>query len=129
MSDVTKKYRAWSFVMLLISTLLCYLPLLVALVTGFTYSDGAGKVKLSICCIFALLLTVINIISKYSVRSTMWIILLGIYSVLDNVMPYLIAIAICTVLDEFIFSPLHNHFKNKLIINREIDKRHGKEIN
>lgn len=129
MSDVTKKYKIWNIIMLTISTLLCYLPLLIALISGFNYSDGAGKVTLSICCVFALLLTIINIISKYSIRSTMWIVLLGIYSVLDNVMPYLIAIAICTVLDEFIFSPLHKYFKDKLIINREIDKRYGKEIN
>lgn len=126
MSDVTKRYKILNFIFSLFSICLCYVPLLVALIRGFTYDDGAGKVTLSICCVFALLLTIINIISKYSVRSTMWILLLGIYSVLDNVMPYLIAIAICTVLDEFIFSPLHKYFKNKLSINREIDKRYGK---
>ena len=105
MREKTKHLRAGKIIMHIISIALCYVPLLVALITGFTYNDGAGKVTMSICCVFALLLTVINIISKYSVRSTMWIILIGIY----------------TVLDEFIVAPIYRSLKNKYIINKEID--------
>ena len=123
MREKTKHLRAGKIIMHIISIALCYVPLLVALITGFTYNDGAGKVTMSICCVFALLLTVINIISKYSVRSTMWIILIGIYTVLDDVMPYLIAIAVCTVLDEFIVSPIYRSLKNRYIINKEIDTK------
>ena len=108
MREKTKHLRAGKIIMHIISIALCYVPLLVALITGFTYNDGAGKVTMSICCVFALLLT-------------MWIILIGIYTVLDDVMPYLIAIAICTVLDEFIVSPIYRSLKNKYIINKEID--------
>lgn len=51
----------------------------------------------------------------------MWIILIGIYTVLDDVMPYLIAIAVCTVIDEFLVSPIYRSLKNRYIINKEID--------
>ena len=51
----------------------------------------------------------------------MWVLLLGIYLALDNVMPYLIAIAICTIVDEFIISPIYRSTKNKYTINKEID--------
>ena len=123
MRDKTIRLRRSKIILGIISLLLCYAPLLVALITGFSYSDNErGKVTLSICCIVALLLTLINIISKYSVRSTMWVLLLGAYAVLEDVMPYLIAIAICTIIDEFIITPLYKSVKNRYIINREIDK-------
>lgn len=123
MRNKTIRLRRSKIILGIISLLLCYAPLLVALITGFSYSDDErGKVTLSICCIVALLLTLINIISKYSVRSTMWVLLLGAYSVLEDVMPYLIAIAICTIIDEFIITPLYKSVKNRYIINREIDK-------
>lgn len=123
MRNKTIRLRRSKIILGIISMLLCYAPLLVALITGFSYSDNErGKVTLSICCIVALLLTLINIISKYSVRSTMWVLLLGAYAVLEDVMPYLIAIAICTIIDEFIITPLYKSVKNRYIINREIDK-------
>ena len=123
MRDKTIRLRRSKIILGIISLLLCYAPLLVALITGFSYSDNErGKVTLSICCVVALLLTLINIISKYSVRSTMWVLLLGAYAVLEDVMPYLIAIAICTIIDEFIITPLYKNVKNRYIINREIDK-------
>ena len=123
MRDKTIRLRRSKIILGIISLLLCYAPLLVALITGFSYSDNErGKVTLSICCIVALLLTLINIISKYSVRSTMWVLLLGAYAVLEDVMPYLIAIAICTIIDEFIITPIYKSVKNRYIINREIDK-------
>ena len=123
MRDKTIRLRRSKNILGIISLLLCYAPLLVALITGFSYSDNErGKVTLSICCIVALLLTLINIISKYSVRSTMWVLLLGAYAVLEDVMPYLIAIAICTIIDEFIITPIYKSVKNRYIINREIDK-------
>ena len=90
MRDKTIRLRRSKIILGIISLLLCYAPLLVALITGFSYSDNErGKVTLSICCTVALLLTLINIISKYSVRSTMWVLLLGAYAVLEDVMPYL----------------------------------------
>lgn len=123
MRTKTIRLRRSKIILGIISILLCYAPLLIALITGFSYSENErGKVTLSICCVVALLLTLINIISKYSVRSTMWVLLLGAYAVLENVMPYLIAIAICTIVDEFIITPIYKSVKNRYIINREIDK-------
>lgn len=35
----------------------------------------------------------------------------------------LVILAITTILDELVFTPLHKKYKNLYIINREIDKR------
>ena len=121
MREKTKKLKATRNVLGLISFLLCYMPLLVALGIGFSYTSDSGRVSLTISCAVALLLTIINTLMKYSIRSTMWVLLLGIYLALDNVMPYLIAIAICTIVDEFIISPIYRSAKNKYTINKEID--------
>lgn len=121
MREKTKKLKATRNALGLISFLLCYMPLLVALGIGFSYTSDAGRVSLTISCAVALLLTIINTLMKYSIRSTMWVLLLGIYLALDNVMPYLIAIAICTIVDEFIISPMYRNTKNKYTINKEID--------
>lgn len=121
MREKTKKLKATRNALGLISFLLCYMPLLVALGIGFSYTSDAGRVSLTISCAVALLLTIINTLMKYSIRSTMWVLLLGIYLALDNVMPYLIAIAICTIVDEFIISPIYRNTKNKYTINKEID--------
>ena len=56
-------------------------------------------------------------------RSTIWILLLGIYICLDNIMPVLLTIAIGTITDELILTPLHKKYKQLAIINSEIDKR------
>ena len=119
----TAKFKKSKVILGLISFLLCYAPLFVALVVGFSYTEGVWKISLTISCALALLLTIINAIAKYSIRSTMWILLIGIYIALDDVMPYLIAIAICTIVDEFIISPLHRKYKDLYTINREIDAR------
>lgn len=123
MDERTIKFKKSKIVLGIISFLLCYTPLIVALVVGFSYTNNVGKISLTISCALALLLTIINAIAKYSIRSTMWVMLIGIYMALDNVMPYLIAIAICTIIDEFIISPLHKKYKNLYTINKEIDAR------
>lgn len=123
MTDRTIKFKKSKVILGIISFLLCYTPLFVALFVGFSYTNNVGKISLTISCALALLLTIINAIAKYSIRSTMWVMLIGIYMALDNVMPYLIAIAICTIIDEFIISPLHKKYKNLYTINKEIDAR------
>ena len=40
MREKTKHLRAGKIIMHIISIALCYVPLLVALITGFTYNDG-----------------------------------------------------------------------------------------
>lgn len=90
-----------------------------------TFYNGSvhQKITLGIVLIIAVLLVVVNVVLKYHIRSVLWILILGIYFCLDNIMPLLLIVAIGTILDEFVLSPLHKSFKNKAKINNEIDKR------
>lgn len=93
------------------------------MVVGFIEGETVEKLTLGMTFIAAGILTVINVLFKYHIRSTIWILVLGIYFCLDSILPLICMIAVGTILDEFILTPLHKKYKNKAIINREIDRR------
>lgn len=124
MSNITKKYRTLSVIFGILSFLLTLGPIFYYIITGFIEADlTREKVSLTCLVICALILSIVNVIMKYNIRSTIWLIVIGIYVCIDNIMPLLLMIAGGTILDEFIVSPLHKLFKTKYTINKEIDKR------
>lgn len=124
MSNITKKYKTLSVIFGILSFLLTLGPIFYYIITGFIEADlTSEKVGLTCLVICALILSIVNIIMKYNIRSTIWLIVIGIYVCIDNIMPLLLMIAGGTILDEFIISPLHKLFKTKYTINKEIDKR------
>lgn len=125
MSKETRKYKALSILFLALSILLLVAPLAYYSIQGFIEGETTDKFTLGITFVIACILFVINIMFKFHIKSTIWIIVLGIYFCLDNILPMIFMVAIGNILDEFVFTPLHNHYKNKAIINKEIDKRIG----
>lgn len=122
-SDITKKYRTISIVLFWLSIIVTIAPVIVYAVLGFVNGTIQEKLGLGITLIVAIILVLINVIFKYHIRSVLWIAVLGIYFCIDNIMPLLLIVAIGTILDEFLLTPLHKHYKAKAKINREIDKR------
>lgn len=123
MTNITKKYKNIYVFFKIISMLLNIAPILTYIIVGFVQGTIASKVTLGISFIVAILLFLTNIIFKYHIRSTIWILLIGISTCLGNITKLLIIIAICTILDEFVFTPLSKKFKEKYTINKEIDNR------
>lgn len=123
MSDITKKYKKRAKWCNIIGTMLLVVPLLIYSILGFINGTIAEKVSLGITLIVCLIFVLINSVFKYHIRSTIWIMLLGIQICLNNITTLLIIISITTMLDEFILTPLAKKYKQKYIINNEIDKR------
>lgn len=123
MTERTKKCRAKRRFFHIVSILLAYGPILGYLIAGFTISDNSGKITLTICSIVGIVIALINLLAKYHIRSTIWIILLGIYMVMKDIQMLIIITAITTILDEFIFTPLYHKYKELTVINKEIDRR------
>ena len=125
MDDVTKKYKKRAKILSILSFIVLFVPLIVYIVMAFANGGitVSKKVILGFSLIFALVLTIINALTKFRIRSTIWIILLGIYYCLNNILPLLLMIAIGTITDEFILSPLQKKNKRLYEINNEIDKR------
>lgn len=120
---MTKKYKIKLNICRLLSFTLTVLPVIIYTIMGFMDGTIGEKVSLGICVILALIFVLINIMFKYHIRSTLWVLLIGIYVCIDNIIPLLIIMAATTIIDEFVLVPLINKYKNKYIINKEIDLR------
>ena len=125
MSKETRKYKNLSILFLALSILVLVAPLAYYSVVGFIEGETTEKFTLGLTFVIAAILFVINILFKFHIRSTIWILVLGIYFCLDSILPLIFMVAVGNILDEFLFTPLHKHYKSKASINKEIDKRIG----
>lgn len=123
LNERTKKAKNKYIIFKTLSICLTFLPLMVYVVIAFV--NGAPMEKFTMGCMvtLALIFVALNVIMKYNIRSTVWVLILGIYLCLDNITPLLIIMAVSTILDEFIVSKLAVKYKNQFVINKEIDKR------
>ena len=122
-SNITKSYRKKYWTCTILSWVLTFVPLLVFVIWGFVEGTPHRKLALGGLMVIAAILVVLNVLMKLSLRCIPWILLIGIYICLKEITVLLIVMAITTVLDELILEPLAKSFKNKLTINKEIDKR------
>lgn len=123
LTKTTKNNKILSNVFCILSLSVTFIPVILYVVKGFITGDIGEKWTMGMLLTVALLLTIINTIFKFHIRCTIWILILGIYICLDNILPLIIILAIGTILDEMLFTPLYKSYKNKYKINKEIDKR------
>ena len=125
MSEITKSAKTKYVVCKIMSFLLTVAPLFIYVIIGLANGDihKGQKVFLGFTCIMALILTLFNILLKYQLRSPLFLLLLGIYYALNNILPLIIIVCVGIVLDEFVFSPLKRKYKEKYVVNKEIDDR------
>ena len=110
----------WSF----FSILLNIGPVFYYVIKSYLESDLTHeKVALSMIVMVVLIMTAITIINKHALRSRIWLLLIGMYLCLDNIIEPLIVIASCQVFDEIIASPSRENVRQKLTINKQIDLR------
>lgn len=120
---MTKKYKTKLNICRLLSFTLTVLPVIIYAIMGFMQGSTGEKASLGICVVLALIFVLINVMFKYHIRSTLWVLLIGIYVCIDNIIPLLLIMATTTIIDEFALVPLINKYKNKYLINKEIDLR------
>ena len=121
---MTKKLKAKYIAATILSFLLNVCPLLVFTIIAFISGTAiVHKVTLSMTLLIVLIFTAITFFNKTVFRSKLWILLIGLWLCLDNILTPLIVFASCQVIDELIVTPLKNYYKNKYRINKEIDTR------
>lgn len=121
---MTKKYKRLHAFLLIISLILNLFPICFYTVKAFIESSATvHKVALCSTIFIALILTTISLLTKVSLRSTLWVLVIGLYFCLDNVMDMILFIAIFQVVDEMIITPIRKNIKQKLTIHKELDKR------
>ena len=121
---MTAKYRRLYWLFAIVSLLLNIAPLATYTVIGLVSADlVVEKVALTMTVFVVVILSLVALINKTTMRSRIWVILLGLYACLDYMLTPLLIIAITQILDEWFVNPAAKSFKNKLIINKQIDKR------
>lgn len=121
---MTKRYRLIAGLLLVATILLNVGPLATYSIIGLIEANLITEKVALTCTIFVvLILSAVAWVNKTTMRSRVWVIILGLYFCLDHFITPLLIIAITQVLDEWIVSPARKHYKNKYTINKELDKR------
>lgn len=127
MSSVhTKECRIKLWLYRILDWICLFLPLIVYIGIALASNEAivAQKVAVVSTTMVALILSVFNVISQKRLRCPIWLILIGLYvAVRDYLMPLIIILAITSVLDDLVFSPVINYYKTKLIANKAMDER------
>ena len=126
-SKLTQRYIVLKWLFWTLSFMSVVVPLVTPVLSAYFNNEitSGEKLTLTFTVIVALCLTAINVFGKFNLRSPFFILLIGLYYVMttEGLISTLITITACTILDELIFTPVYKHFKNKAMINNEIDKR------
>ena len=120
---MTKSYKFKKNLMLVMSMLCTFGPLVVFSIMGFVQGEGKEKLCLAMIMIAAIALSVFAVWKKLHLRSTTYILMIGLWICLDKLLPFIITIGICTILDELVFTPLYKIFNREYHSNKTFDKR------
>ena len=125
MSKYTKECRFKLWLFRILDWVCLALPVIVYIIMAL--SGGAlvaQKVAVVATTMVAIILTVFNIISQKRLRCPIWIILIGLYIAIQKyLMPLIIILAVTSVLDDLVFTPLISYYRTKLIANKAMDER------
>ena len=105
-------------------SLLCSLgPLIVFTIMGLIEGEWVGKFTLTLTALASIGLAIYQVMQKLHLKSVVYILLIGLWVALDRLLPCIITIAICTIFDELVFTPLYKRYKEDYHTNLQIDKR------
>lgn len=127
-TDYTKNVRRQLWLYRIIDIMCLFLPVAIYVVIALT-EDGvtvAGKVSVVGTVAIALILCVFNVVAQKKLRCPIWIILIGLYIAIQKyLLPLIIILAITTILDDLILTPIISYYRTKLISSKTIDERIG----
>lgn len=125
-SDYTKVTRKKLWLFRILDFICMTAPLFIFYVIALC--DGnVGTVQKFTCSglvVIALILTIVNIIGAKRLTCVKWIVVLGLFiAIKEFMLPLLVLMAIVTVLDDFLFQSIIQHYKMKLEASKVIDER------
>lgn len=101
-------------------------PLIIYIIIALANGEAvvAQKVAVVSTAMIAIMLTIFNTVAQKKLRCPIWIVLIGLFvAIRDYLMPLIIILAITSVLDDLVFTPVISYYKTKLISNKAIDER------
>lgn len=128
MSEYTKNVKRKLILFRILDALCLTAPMLIYFVIALM-DDGVGVVSKFSCTglfIVALILSLFNILTAKRLTCVKWIMVLGLTIAIHKyLLPLFVIMAIVTVLDDFLFQSIIQHYKMQLESSRVIDDRFG----
>lgn len=125
-SKITKKSYLGLWILRIIDVIILIGPLaayLVLVLCGILPVRTNGEFVVLGASAIGLILVIANVVFQKHLRSPIWIVFLGFAYALDKLLPLVITIAICSILDEFVITPLIKYQRQKWVSNRAYDER------
>ena len=107
------KYKNYRNLFFILSFLATFGPFMYYGIKAMIEGEPVEKFALSMFSIAAVIIAIAAACMKVHLRSVIWIVLLGVYLCLDNLVGVILVVAICTILDELVFSPLYKKYSKK----------------
>lgn len=124
-SKFTKRSRFQMIIAGILTFLCSFGPLIYFTIVAYANSgtETIQKTTFTMTAIAAVILAIISSFRKLALRSPLYIFMIGIWFALDNLLPFITAISVCTLFDELVFSPWYNRARENYYTNIEMDKR------
>lgn len=129
-SNFTKKSRTLLWTWRILDWLCLFAPLIIYVVVGLINNNvtTGQKVTLVAMLFLAIILTMINVIAQKHLRCPIWVLLIGLYVAMNKyLMPLIIILAVTSILDDLIFTPLIHYYYTQTVASKTIDKRNAAE--
>lgn len=129
-SAYTKSCRTKLWICRILDWICLGVPLIVYIIIALASGQiGVGyKIAVMSTLVIALILTIFNVIAQKRLRCPIWILLLGLYvAVKEWLLPLIVMLAITSILDDLVFTPLIDYYHTKLIASKVMDDREEAE--
>ena len=129
-SQFTKNCRRKLWLFRILDWVCLAAPLIIYVIIALC-NDGIKvgyKVAVVSTLMIAIILTVFNVIAQKKLRCPIWIMLIGLYvAIRDYLLPLVIILAITSILDDLVFTPLIHYYYTKTVASKTIDQREAAE--
>lgn len=129
-SEFTKSCRRKLWLFRILDWICLAAPLIIYFVIALC-NDGIKvgyKLTMVAMLFIAVILTIINVIAQKRLRCPIWIMLIGLYiAIREWLLPLVIILAVVSVLDDLVFTPLIHYYYTKTVASKTIDQREAAE--
>lgn len=129
-SKFTKKSRTLLWTWRALDWLCLFAPIIVYVVIGLVNDNvtTGQKVTLVAMLFLAIILTMINVIAQKHLRCPIWVLLIGLYVAMNKyLMPLIIILAVTSILDDLVFTPIIKYYYTQTVASKTMDKREAAE--
>lgn len=130
-SNFTKRVRRKLWMVRALDWACVTLPVVGYVLFGLFSRDveTVKKLVLISTCIIAGIVSVTNVFMRQRMRCVVWILIIGLYvAVRELLLPLIIIMAVTSVADDVVFSPLIAYYQAKLASSKTIDQRMGDNL-